>query len=90
MVMILNITKATIFANSWLGQVKAYKFNRVSKGRIGISFTSNYPAFNLNWRNFINQLHRRFLACILHPLGGVVADLRGNEAETSGGRRVPR
>jgi len=26
----------------------------------------------------------------LHPLGGVVADLRGNEAETSGGRRVPR
>lgn len=38
--------------------------------RIGIcksctSFTSNYPAFNLNRWNFINELHWRFLACIL-------------------------
>lgn len=72
--MILNIPQTTILAHGWFLLVKTYKFNRMPKRGVAVSFTSNYPAFNLNRWDFIDQLHGRFLSCILHPFLSVGGD----------------
>lgn len=63
--MILYVSQTTILAHSWRLQIKTYELNRVPKCRISIAFTSSNPAFDLDWWHFIDQLHGRFLTCIL-------------------------
>lgn len=76
MMMLLNVAQTTILADSRLIQVEADKLNWVPQRRIAVSFASNYPAFDFDGRDLIDQLHWRFLASILHPFGSVLADER--------------
>lgn len=71
---VLNIAKAAVFAHSRCLQIKADVLNWMAKGRVFIPFTCSNSPFNLDRWHLIDQFHWRFLACVLHPFGGVASN----------------